>query len=128
MYAISDKGKLIWKYNAGTGIEAPPFVQNNTVFAGSLEGIVFAIYAKTGKVKWKYVTEGQISGAINYYIIQNKVTRLVVGSYDYSLHCIDELTGHLIWKFLTDNYINGTPATDGKVIVFGGCDGQAKSD
>jgi outer membrane protein assembly factor BamB len=28
-----------------------------------------------------------------------------------------------MWKMETDNYVNGTPAVSGNIIVFGGCDG-----
>jgi len=49
-------------------------------------------------------------------------TRIVVGSYDNSLYCVDAGTGKKIWAYETDNYVNGTPAILGDEIVFGGCD------
>jgi outer membrane protein assembly factor BamB len=66
LYAITSEGKLKWKFNAGTSIEAPPLVLDNIVFVGSLEGVLFAVDAVNGKLKWKYKTEGQISGSCNW--------------------------------------------------------------
>ena len=48
---------------------------------------------------------------------------ILIGSYDFSLHCIEAATGKVIWKAATDNFINGSPAVlpTGEV-AFGGCD------
>jgi outer membrane protein assembly factor BamB len=50
--------------------------------------------------------------------------RIIVGSYDYKLHCVDAATGKVVWTYETGNYINGAPAIGDGKIVFGGCDGQ----
>jgi len=52
----------------------------------------------------------------------NKKLLILVGSYDNRLYCFEAATGKLNWSYETDNYINGTPATDGVHLVFGGCD------
>ena len=36
--------------------------------------------------------------------------RIVVGSYDFKVHCVDAATGKAAWTFETSNYVNGTPA------------------
>ena len=75
-------------------MEAPPLVLGNTVYAGSLEGILYAIDAITGTLKWRYATDGQISGSCNWINTPDqKSIWLLVGSYDFRLHCIDALTG-----------------------------------
>jgi outer membrane protein assembly factor BamB len=38
------------------------------------------------------------------------------------MYCFDAATGKLKWTYETDHYINGSPATDGENVVFGGCD------
>jgi len=45
-----------------------------------------------------------------------------VGSYDNRMYCLNAATGQLKWTYEADDYINGAPATDGKHVVFGGCD------
>lgn len=56
-------GELIWKFNAESSIEAAPIILDNTIYIGSLEGALFALDAKSGELKWKYLTDGQISGS-----------------------------------------------------------------
>jgi hypothetical protein len=124
LYAINSAGQLKWKFNAKTSIEAAPLILDNTIYVGSLEGALFAIDAETGVQKWKYITDGQISGSCNWTTGHDKKQKqILTGSYDFNLHCVDALTGKGIWKFESENYINGAPAISGKMAVFGGCDG-----
>lgn len=122
VYALDLNGKLIWKFETGNGIEAPALVLDQMVYVGNLTGILYALRLSDGKEMWQYKTEGQISGAVNWWK-NGKTTRLVFGSYDYYLHCVDALTGKGLWKYESDNFINGAAAcVDGKAL-FGGCDG-----
>ncbi|MBU2648377.1 PQQ-like beta-propeller repeat protein, partial [bacterium] len=94
LYCLSSEGKEVWRFSAETSIEAPPLFLDQTIFVGSLEGIMFALDANTGTEKWRYITEGQISGAANWtYAADKKSKQLIFGSYDYYLHCVDALTG-----------------------------------
>jgi outer membrane protein assembly factor BamB len=49
-------------------------------------------------------------------------TWILVGSYDYKLHCVDAATGKSNWVYESSNYINGSPAVANGQTVFGGCD------
>ena len=46
---------------------------------------------------------------------------VLVGSYDFKLHCIDAATGKTNWVYETGNYINGSPGVAKGKAVFGGC-------
>jgi len=63
IYAINPDGKLKWKFNAGTAVEAPPLVLGGTIYAGSMEGILFALDAKPANGMESTATDGQISGS-----------------------------------------------------------------
>ena len=122
VYAVDKAGKLLWKDSTGNGIEAPALILDQTVYTGNLTGDLIAYDLATGKRKWVYKTEGQISGSPNWWKT-GTYTRILVGSYDYYLHCIDAATGKGVWKYESNNFINGAAAcVDGKAI-FGGCDG-----
>ena len=105
-------------------IEAPPLVEAGMVFVGSTDGFLYALEATTGKLLWRYETDGEIMGAPNQAIRpKSKDSVLVVGSYDNFVHCMDLKTGKALWKFETQNYVNGVPTIyEGKYVVFGGCD------
>jgi len=122
VYALDLSGKLLWKVNTGNGIEAPALILGNTVYVGNLTGELFALNLADGKEKWKYITEGQISGQANWWKSGNS-TRILVGSYDYNLHCVDAATGKGLWKYESDNFINGAAACFNGSAIFGGCDG-----
>ena len=72
-----------------------------------------------GTLRWSYKTDGKIVGSANCIKEKNM---LIFGSHDDTLYCLDMQTGTVRWKYASESYINGTPATDGRVIVFGGCD------
>jgi len=70
---------------------------------------------------WEYKTGDKILASANWFAHDAK-TNLLLGSYDYFLHCVDAATGRSNWVYETGNYINGTPAVSGGKTVFGGCD------
>jgi outer membrane protein assembly factor BamB len=77
LYCLSLVGKSIWTFSAGNGIEAPPLFYDNTVYVGSLDGTLFAVDARTGRQRWMYRTEGQISGSPNFFwVLKNYCRKL----------------------------------------------------
>jgi eukaryotic-like serine/threonine-protein kinase len=125
LIAVTAEGKIKWKYESSSPVEAPPMVFGNKVIFGSADGVLKAIDKSSGKLIWSYTTDNQIAGSSNVWISGNK-TGIVVGSYDYFLHCVDPLNGKPLWKVETENYVNGTPAILNGKIVFGGCDGMIR--
>ncbi|MBK7030482.1 MAG: PQQ-binding-like beta-propeller repeat protein [Bacteroidales bacterium] len=124
VYALDFTGQLIWKFNTGNSIEASPVILDNSVIVGNLEGNIFSLDAATGKQKWKYTTDGQISGSVNWTLSPDRKQKwILVGSYDFFLHCVNASTGKVCWKYESENYLNGTPALWNNMAVFGGCDG-----
>ena len=92
IYCLDLKGKLLWKYKTENSIEAPALILNNRIFIGNLDGNLYALKLNDGSLIWKYKTDNQIMGSANYWKSGSK-TWLIVGSYDYNLHCVDAQTG-----------------------------------
>jgi outer membrane protein assembly factor BamB len=122
IYCLDINGKLIWKFNSNNTIEAPAIILEGNVYIGNLGGSLFSLNLNTGWKNWEYITDGQISGSPNYWKTGNNLY-ILVGSYDFNLHCVDAQTGKNKWKYESDNYINGAAACQSGVAVFGGCDG-----
>jgi len=124
VYALGlSDGSEVWEFDTGDDIEASPLLLNDAVYVGNLSGDFFCLDANTGEVRWKYKCDNSIYGSANW--AENSKDRrpwVMVGSYDNRLYCFDAETGKLQWSYETDNYINGAPSTDGKQVVFGGCD------
>ncbi len=124
LYAVDfETGAKVWEFATEDIVEAPPLYHDGTVFVGSSDYFVYAIDAETGALRWKRETDDKILGAANWVPgPDGEGFRIVVGSYDTNLYCFDGATGETIWTYSTENYVNGTPAILGDLIVFGGCD------
>jgi len=122
LYGINTDGTLRWKIITENGIEAPALIRDGVAYVGDLDGTLYAIGLTSGKILWKYITEGQIMGAPAWYNSGGQQV-IMVGSYDYYLHGIDPSSGEGLWRYETYNYINGACALFNGRAVFGGCDG-----
>jgi len=122
VFCLDIQGRKVWEYETENSIEAPALILGNTAYIGNLDGQLLAIDLNSGKLKWEYQCENQISGSPNYWSEGGK-TSIVVGSYDFYLHCVDAETGEVRWKYETDNFVNGAAACYNGQAVFGGCDG-----
>ena len=69
-------------------------VSGDSVFFTSSDGRVVCLDAKTGKMRWEFVTGGSITCAPN--VSKGKV---YVGSDDGYVYCLDGGTGKLAWKY-----------------------------
>jgi eukaryotic-like serine/threonine-protein kinase len=119
-------GKPVWQKKISDGISASALLLSGVCYVGSQSGEFFALSMTDGKLLWRYKCEGQISGSANYFMEQGR-QRIIFGSYDFKLHCLDAKTGKELWSVPTGNYINGAPAVEGNRIVFGGCDGYLRT-
>lgn len=96
--------------------------ENATVYFGSSDGNVYALDAKSGNLKWKYLTNGIVhsSPAIADGI-------LYVGGWDTYLYAIDAASGNLLWKFKTGDQpgmsgIQTSPTIANGTVYFGARD------
>lgn len=124
VYALNlTDGSKVWQYDTGDNVEAPPLLVDQTIYIGSLNGDFSAINAHTGKLSWKYEIQSEIMGSANWVKMPDgEEDMILVGSYDNKMYGFGAQSGELKWTYETGYYINGAPATDGKVVVFGGCD------
>lgn len=117
----SASGAPLWSFATEDVIEAPALIHEGSVYIGSSSGWFYALEIESGALRWKQETGDKILGGANWVEAEGE-TRIVVGSYDSSLHCFAALDGRPCWTYSTGNYVNGTPAVANGRIVFGGCD------
>ena len=122
VYAIDlATGEERWSYDTGDMVEAPPLVLDGRVYIGSSDGCLYALDAASGEFAWKFETQDKILGGANWFRSADGSLRIVVGSYDAFVYCLDT-AGNKRWAYETDNYVHGAPAVANAEIVFGGCD------
>ena len=64
----------------------------------------YAVDINTHAMKWQFRTEGEIISSANF-----AGDRVLFGSYDGFLYCLNIENGTLVWKFETEGYVHGTP-------------------
>ena len=95
MHAVDLRGNGAWHFETDNGIEAPALYRDGTVYFGNLSGHFYALNAEDGDMRWMYEAENQIMGSANLFE-QDDAVRIIFGSYDYYLHCVDATRGQVL--------------------------------
>ena len=118
-------GEKIWTYKTvekveknsfAPGFKSSPTVTADAIYLGDEEGVFHGIDRATGKGRWKYTTGGEIYSSAA--VVEG---RILFGSYDNSLYCLDE-AGKFQWKFETQGYVHCAPAVVEGIAFIAGCD------
>jgi len=112
-------GTLKWKKKTEAfGFVASPAFKDGRLYVGDLDGI-FYCYDLDGNEKWKFEAQAEISSSANFY--EGKV---LFGSQDATLYCLDSKTGKLAWKIEVDDQIRCSPTIVEDRSFVAGCDGR----
>ncbi len=60
LHAFRPDGSVLWELRAGGGF-GPPVVDGDTVYAGSADGMLYAVAIATGKPRWTYAAKEDLS-------------------------------------------------------------------
>ena len=115
-------GELVWKTKLEDEIEASPLIFEEMILIGDLSGNFYSVNKQSGKINWKFKAPGVKSKIVGSANIIKEKKQVLFGSHNDTLYCLNIADGEVVWKYESESYINGTPATDGVNIVFGGCD------
>jgi outer membrane protein assembly factor BamB len=101
-----------------------PAVHDGLVYFGSGDHNVYAVDAKTGELRWKYLAGDVVHSSP---AIVNGT--LYIGCWDGALYALNAKTGQLAWKFMTGTDpthfmqgIPGSPSVADGIVVFGSRD------
>jgi len=109
-------GKEKWNYKAAP-FKAPVSIRNGFVYMGDSDGIFHCVDAATGKPRWTFKTDSDISSGANF--TQDKV---LFGSGDENLYCLS-LEGKEQWRFkVPGGPVLGSPVIVGNRTFAAGCD------
>jgi outer membrane protein assembly factor BamB len=109
--------QVLWKYQAGSGIESSPSVVGGVVYFGALwngnNGFVYALNATTGSKIWQFATD---SGVESSPAVVDGV--VYIGSWGGHVYALNAASGSLIWSFNAGGSVFPSPAVvDGTVYV-----------
>lgn len=111
------RGSIRWRFRAKRSITGSAVVDNGNVYFGSLDGMVYALDAKTGWQIWRFRLG---KPTISTPCIHEE--NLFIGCTDGNIYCIDTRNGKEQWRFLTDHQVTGSAVFHAGKIYIGSVD------
>jgi outer membrane protein assembly factor BamB len=116
-YVIGQKVSVLWNSNcdksAGTrGATGLVVGSDETIYVGDVDHYLYALNARTGSVKWKFLTKHEVVGspALDAY------GNIYVGSKDGYIYCLKP-GGKLKWKFGVGPVTSSPAISDSNVVL-----------
>ncbi|MEZ5418330.1 MAG: PQQ-binding-like beta-propeller repeat protein [Vicinamibacterales bacterium] len=116
--AAVPKLQLKWAFGipGATSVSGQPTVVSGRVFVGTEVGLVYALDAATGCVRWSFTADGNVRSAITVAAIPDtRPTRYAAyfGDLRANVYAVDAASGALIWKVKVEDHasarITGAP-------------------
>lgn len=106
-----DSGEVLWTYTRQTPFFSSPSCSSANVVIGSVDGHICCL-GHTGELLWQYKTKGPVFSSPCFTPNQQRV---VCGSHDGFVYCLDCTDGSLVWCFQTTSRVYSSP------YLFDGC-------
>lgn len=119
-------GSVTWRVDCDGPIFARPTVAHDTVYVGTEGfegGTLYALTLADGAERFTFLCGNipgyeQARGGI-YSSVLYADGRIIFGSMDGTLYCLDAMTGDDVWRYALEKGIAGSPAMASGVIVVG---------
>ena len=124
VYAVDESGKKVWAFKTGAWVNASPRVKDGVVYIGSHDKNFYLLDAKTGAVKNKFTTTGQIIAIPALY--KNYII-LCAGQGDGSIYVLENPSLKVLFKYTTGAKIEADPVISGDTLYVASHDKQLYS-
>ncbi|MBT4498398.1 MAG: PQQ-binding-like beta-propeller repeat protein [Gemmatimonadetes bacterium] len=115
-------GSKIGGVDVGSYIPGSAAVVDGHAYVGHYNGGMVCINLADQKIVWNYPEADQEDAFFSSPAVGDD--RVVVGSRDEQLHCIDRQTGQKVWTFRTRDKVDSSPVIAGESVFFGSDDGR----
>jgi outer membrane protein assembly factor BamB len=126
LYAGTEKGELAafdkksgaqrWRKDfPNNSFVSPLTVHDDTLFAPSRTGVLYALQTKTGDTIWTFTDAKVLMAGVAI-----RDPYVLIGGWDRSMDCLDLKTGDVKWRFQIDEPIVGTALVTNNQVIFGG--------
>ncbi|MDP3435791.1 MAG: PQQ-binding-like beta-propeller repeat protein, partial [Bacteroidales bacterium] len=116
---VDSPASAVWVYQDDSDIGSAAAFAFNMVFISNTAGVVKALDAADGSVKWSFKTDGKIFSSPE---VCEKTGLLVVGSSDNHIYCLNAKTGKLKWKVEATKSVLGSPTIHKGIVYIGASD------
>ncbi|HSJ15494.1 MAG TPA: PQQ-binding-like beta-propeller repeat protein [Longimicrobiales bacterium] len=131
VHALDHAGQLLWKTRIGDAVTAAPAVVGRDVIVQNRAGVIVALDARDGAVRWRRPTGADAPLAWGYesgdiYTSAPAVAdgTAVIGSGDGSVYGVAVADGAVRWTLKTGGRVRASPALAGGVVYVGSMDGS----
>jgi outer membrane protein assembly factor BamB len=107
---------------AGSYIPGSAALVDNRAYLGHYDNQLVAIDLIEKKIVWTYEDKEHPGPFFSSPAVTKD--RIVIGSRDGYLHCVDRKLGKKLWDFQTFDEIDGSPVIAGDKVIFGSIDGR----
>lgn len=112
-------GQTRWRFRTKRAITSSPLVVQGSVYVTSMDGVFYAVDAKSGWAIWRFrMGKGSVSSPCNADNL------LFAGSADGFIYCIEAANAKEIWRFKTDHQVSGSPIIYKDSLYCGSADGK----
>lgn len=113
LHALRPDGTIAWEHRAA-GDLGPPAIDGDTVYAGSSDGRLYAIAIATGKERWRYQAEEDLSTRPAVH-----EGAVYVASQQDTVFCVDATTGAWRWHHRREGKAQGFTIFGAASVVAG---------
>ncbi|KAL1022606.1 hypothetical protein UPYG_G00029810 [Umbra pygmaea] len=122
-----DTGSLLWRYSRQTPFFSSPSCSSGHIIIGCVDGNICCL-SHAGELLWQYTTNGPVFSSPCTTPDQRRV---VCGSHDGCVYCLDCSDGSLVWRYKTPGRVYSSPyvfedsawGTDGALVALASTDG-----
>jgi polyvinyl alcohol dehydrogenase (cytochrome) len=109
--------KLKWAfgYTGSSAINSQPTIFAGRVFAGTEDGTVYSLDARTGCIEWTFKAQVGVRSAV---VIEPATRLAIFGDTVATLYAVDAQTGRLVWSKRVDQHV-GAKITGAPLLVEG---------
>uniref|UniRef100_A0A668A8X7 Aminoadipate-semialdehyde dehydrogenase n=1 Tax=Myripristis murdjan TaxID=586833 RepID=A0A668A8X7_9TELE len=108
-----DSGEVLWTYSRETPFFSSPNGSSGRVVIGSVDGNICCL-SNMGKLVWQFLTKGPVFSSP---CVTPDQQRVLCGSHDGCLYCLNCADGSLVWTFQTSGKVYSSPCVfDGSAI------------
>jgi outer membrane protein assembly factor BamB len=115
-------GTKIGEVWAGSYIPGSAALVGNKAYLGHYDNKLVCIDTMQKKIDWEYRDKDNPDAFFSSPAVGKD--RVLIGSRDDHLHCVDRKTGEKIWVFETRDDIDSSPVIAGDKVVVGSLDGR----
>jgi outer membrane protein assembly factor BamB len=92
-------GRELWRFHAKP-IESSPLYRRDVLYVASWDQHLYALDARTGKVRWTFRADDEPNSTPAYY-----KGRIYIGTNSGSLYAVDAGTGRLVWRAQSHSHL-----------------------